>query len=60
MKRVFGIDFAVRASQMGHEDDSLGSVIDSIFDGWDSSGNTLIVGNVLVRVERDVEIDLLQ
>ena len=45
---------------MGHEDDSFGSVIDSIFDGGDSSGNTLVVCNVLVRVEGYVEIDLLQ
>lgn len=43
---------------MGHEDHSFGTVVDSIFDGWDRAGDTLRVGDFLVAVEWDVEIDL--
>ena len=43
---------------MGHENNSLGSVLNGIFDCWDSSGDTLRVRNFLIRVEGDVEVDL--
>lgn len=43
---------------MGHEDDGLGAMVDSIFDCWNSTGNTLGVGYFLVGVEGDVEVDL--
>lgn len=43
---------------MGHKDHSLCTVVNGIFDGWDSSGDTLGVGNFLIGVERDVEVDL--
>jgi hypothetical protein len=43
---------------VGHQDDGLSAVVDGIFDGWNSSGNTLIICNFLVGIERDVEIDL--
>lgn len=35
-------------------------MVDGIFDSWDGSGNTLGVGDFLVRVERDIEVDLEQ
>jgi hypothetical protein len=44
---------------VGHEDDGLGTIVNSIFDRWDGSGDTLVVGDVLVGIKRDVEIDLL-
>jgi len=44
---------------VGHEDDSLGAVVDRILDGWDGTGDTLGVGDVLIGVERDVEVDLI-
>jgi len=33
-------------------------MINGIFDGWDSSGNTLSVGDLLIGVEGNVEVDL--
>jgi hypothetical protein len=44
---------------VGHEDDRLGAVVDRILDGWDGTSDTLGVGDVLVGVERDVEVDLI-
>lgn len=43
---------------MGHEDNSLGSVVNGIFDCWDGSGDALVVGDLLIRIEGDVEVDL--
>jgi hypothetical protein len=43
---------------MGHQDHGLCAMVNSILDCWDGSGNTLGVGNLLIGIERDVEIDL--
>ena len=43
---------------MGHQNHGLGSVVNGIFDCWDSSGDTLCVCDILIRIERNVEIDL--
>jgi hypothetical protein len=43
---------------VGHEHHGLGAVVYSILDGGDGTGNTLVVGHLLVGVEGDVEVDL--
>jgi hypothetical protein len=43
---------------VGHEDNGLGAVLDSILDGRESTGDTLGVGDVLVGVKGDVEVNL--
>ena len=43
---------------MGHEDDGLGAIVDSVLDGGDGTGDALGVGDVLVGVEGDIEVDL--
>jgi hypothetical protein len=59
LQGVFVVDLSVGSSEVGHEDDGLGTIVNSIFDRWDGSGDTLVVGDVLVGIKRDVEIDLL-
>lgn len=43
---------------MGHEDDGFGTMVDSIFDGREGSDYSLVVCDLLVRIERYIEIDL--
>jgi len=43
---------------VGHEDDGLGTVLDGILDGGDGADNALGVGDILVGVKGDVEVDL--
>ena len=43
---------------MRHENDGLCAVVNGIFDGGDGTGDTLVVGNLLVLVKRDIEVDL--
>jgi hypothetical protein len=43
---------------VGHEDDGLGAVLEGILDGGEGTDDALVVGDVLVGVERDVEVDL--
>jgi hypothetical protein len=44
---------------MGHEDNGLRAMVNGVLNCWDSSGNTLGIGNFLIRIERDVKIDLV-
>lgn len=60
LQAVLGVDLAVGAAQVGHEHNSLGAVVDGILDGGQSTDNTLRVGNVLVLIERDIEVNLFQ
>ena len=43
---------------MGHEDDGFGAMVNSVFDGRNSTDDALIVGDLLLGVLRDVEVDL--
>lgn len=58
LQAVLGVDLAIGAAKVGHEDDGLGAVVDGILDGGESTDNTLGVGDVLVLIQRDVEVDL--
>lgn len=58
LQAVLGVDLAIRTTQVGHEDDGLGSIVNGVLDGGQSTDDTLVVGDVLVGIEGDVEIDL--
>ena len=59
LQRVLGVDLAVRAAEVGHQDDSLGAIVDSVLDGGDGTSDALGVGDFLIGVEGHVEVDLL-
>ena len=42
---------------MRHEDNSLGSIVDCVFDGWYGADDALVVGDLLVGVKGNIEID---
>lgn len=58
LQAVLGIGAAVGASQVGHQDHCLGAVVEGMLDGGDGARNALVVGDLLVGIERDVEVDL--
>lgn len=58
LERVLLVGRAVGAAEMGHEDDGLGAIVEGVLDGGEGTDNSLVVGDVLVGVERDVEVDL--
>lgn len=58
LQTVLGVDLAVRTAEVGHEDDGLGAILDGVFDGGEGTDDTLVVGDLLVGVEGDVEVDL--
>lgn len=58
LKAVLLVDLAVRTAEVGHQDDGLGAIVDGILDGGQSTDDALVVGDGLVLVERDVEVDL--
>jgi hypothetical protein len=45
---------------VGHQDDGFGAILDSVLDGGEGAGDTLVVGNLGVGllVEGNVEVDL--
>jgi hypothetical protein len=43
---------------VGHEDDGLGTVLDGMLDCGESTDDALVIGDLLVGVEGDVEVDL--
>lgn len=58
LEGVLGVDGAIGTAKVGHQDDSLGAIVESVLDGGDGTDNTLVVGDFLVLVEGDVEVDL--
>jgi hypothetical protein len=58
LEAVLLVGLSVRAAKVRHEDDSLGSVLGRILDCGESTGNALVVCDVLVGVEGHVEVDL--
>src|SRR5579859_1766424 len=49
-------DFSLWTAQVGHENDR-GSLVKQILDSWQRCCDTRIIGNVLLRVERHVEVN---
>lgn len=60
LQAVLGVDLAIGATQVGHEHNGLGTVGDGILDGGQGTDDTLGVGNVLVLIEGDIEVNLFQ
>lgn len=58
LERVLGVHGTIGTSKVRHEDDRLGAVVESMLDGGDGTDNALVVGDVLVLVEGNVEVDL--
>lgn len=48
---------AVRAAKVGEEDDRLGALLEDFVDGWDRSGDPLVVGDLAISAERNVEVN---
>jgi len=44
---------------MRHEDDGFGAMLGGVFDGREGADDALVIGYMLVRVEGDVEVDLV-
>lgn len=59
LQAVLGVGASVGPAKVGHEHHGLGAVVDSILDGGDRTGDTLVVGDLLVGVKGDVEVDLV-
>ena len=60
LQAILGVDLAIRAAQVRHEHDGLGPIVDSILDGGQGTDDTLGVGNVLVIIKGDIEVNLFQ
>lgn len=45
---------------MRHEDHGFGAVVNGILDRRDGARDALVVGDLLVGVERDIEVDLVK
>jgi len=60
LEGVLGVDLAVGAAEVGHQDDGFGAILDSVLDGGEGAGDTLVVGDLGVGllVEGNVEVDL--
>lgn len=58
LEGVLGVDGAVGAAEVGHEDDGLGAIVEGVLDGRDGADDALVVCDFLVLVEGDVEVDL--
>jgi hypothetical protein len=58
LQAVLGVGLAVGTAQVRHQHDGLGAVVNGILDGGQGADNALRVGDVLVLVEGDVEVDL--
>jgi hypothetical protein len=58
LEAVLLVGLAIRAAEVGHEDDGLSAVLGGILDCGKSTDNALVVGDLLVGVEGNVEVDL--
>jgi hypothetical protein len=50
LQTVLGVGFAVWPTKMRHEDDSFSSIVDGVLDGGDSTDDTLVIGDLFIRV----------
>lgn len=58
LEGVLLVGGAVGTAEVRHEDHGLGAIVEGVLDCGESTDNSLVVGDVLVGVERDVEVDL--
>ena len=57
-KAVFRFHFTVRTAKVRHQNDSFGAMVDGVLDGVEGADNALVVGDLLLFVERDIKVDL--
>lgn len=57
LQGIFRVGRAVGAAEVGHEDDRLGAIIESVLDGRNGADDALVVGDG-GAVEGHVEVDL--
>lgn len=58
LQRVLFVDGAIGTAEVGHQDDGLGAIVEGVLNGGDGADNALVVGDFLVLVEGNVEVDL--
>lgn len=60
LEGVLGVDLAVGTAEVGHQDDGLRAILNSVLDGGESTDDALVVGDLGVGllVEGHVEVDL--
>ncbi len=44
---------------MGHENDGLGAMLFGVLDCWERADDALVVRDLLVGVQRDIEVNLV-
>ena len=59
LQAVLLVPLAIGTAKVGHQDDGLGAIVEGVLDGGEGTNDTLVVGDALVGVERDVEVDLV-
>lgn len=59
LQRVLCVGLAIGTTEVGHENDSLCAMLGCVLDGGQSADDALVVGDVLVAVQRDVEVNLI-
>jgi hypothetical protein len=58
LEAVLWVGLSVWPTEVAHQDDSFGAIVACVFDGRQSADNALVVCDLLVTVQRDVEVDL--
>lgn len=58
LEAVFCVWLSVWSAKVGHEDDGFGAIVDGVLDCGKCADYALVVGDLLVGVQRDVEVDL--
>lgn len=58
LEAVFVLLLSIGTTQMAHQNDGLGAILNGILDGGESTDDTLVVGDVLFLVKRNIEVDL--
>jgi hypothetical protein len=59
LEAVLRVGLAVWSAEMTHENDGFGTIFAGVFDGRECADDALVVCDLLVTVERDVEVDLV-
>lgn len=58
LETVLCVGLTVRPAEVRHEDHCLGTIFDCVLDRGKGTDNALVVGDLLVGIQRDVEVDL--
>lgn len=58
LKTIFRVGLAVWPTEVAHEDNCFGAILACVLDCREGANDALVVGDSLVRVEGDVEVDL--